>query len=305
MRILVTGAAGFVGSRLACVLATRGHHVTGTFINRASELGGVHLREVDLLDEPALRRVVEESDPEVVIHLAGLSHVGESWKAPDKYFRVNVLGTENLQRTIGERRLIFASSAEVYGIVPGDRQPIGEDTPLAPRSPYALTKAAAERLVLLSNATVVRSFNILGPGQAQCFALPAFAEQLCDIQRGDCEAVVRVGNLSARRDFLHLDDAVEGYCAVVERGDLGTCYNLGSGAATSMSEMLDRLLKISGVEAQIEVEPSRLRSVDIPLLCADNGKLRALTWAPRRTIDGALEELWRSIGGQSAVRGPE
>ena len=238
-----------------------------------------------------------------MIHLAGLSHVGESWNHPDQYFQVNVLGTENLLRASGKRRFILASSAEVYGIVPDDCQPIGEDTLLAPRSPYALTKAAAERLVLQSEATVVRSFNILGPGQAPCFALPTFAEQLRNIRNGRSEAVLKVGNLSARRDFVHLDDAIEGYCTVVERGKSGECYNLGSGEAVSISEMLDRLLRISGVEAQVEVDPSRLRSVDIPLLCADNRKLSALSWAPQRTVEAALEELWQSVVGSKQPRG--
>jgi GDP-4-dehydro-6-deoxy-D-mannose reductase len=295
MRILITGAAGFVGSRLAQSLVSRGHEVVGTFIKEALPLEGVHLEEVDLLDLPSLRRVVDQSNPEAIVHLAGLSHVGESWKVPEQYFQVNVLGTENLLRASGDRRTIVASSAEVYGSVPDDRQPIGEATVLAPRSPYAMTKAAAERLALERDSIVVRSFNILGPGQAPIFALPAFAEQLRDIQTGGLEPVVRVGNLSARRDFLDLSDAIEGYCAILEQGEAGECYNLGSGIAVSIRQMLDCLLKISGVEARVEVEASRLRSVDVPLLCADNRKLRGLGWVQKSTPEAALEDLWKSV----------
>ncbi len=141
---------------------------------------------------------------------------------------------------------------------------------------------------------MVRSFNIVGPGQAANFALPAFATQLAAVEGGR-EAVLKVGNLAARRDFLHLDDAVDGYLAVAHEGRRGEVYNLGSGKARTIGEMLERLVAASGVAARIEIDPQRFRPVDLPLLRADAGRLRALGWAPRRTLDAALEELWRSL----------
>ncbi len=293
MRYLITGASGFVGSRLVDRLVSAGDEVTGTYLGSAPRLPGARLREIDLSDAPALSAAVEQADPEVIIHLAGLSHVGESWQAIADHFRVNVLGTENLIRSAAGRRLVMASSAEVYGLVPADEQPLAEGRQLAPQSPYALTKAAAERLVLPSGGIVVRSFNIVGPGQALNFALPAFAAQLAAIHSGRQTAALKVGNLGARRDFLHLDDAVDGYLAVATHGVAGEVYNLGSGESHSIGEMLERLVRVSGVEARIEIDPQRFRPVDLPLLQADASRLRALGWAPRRDLDTALEELWR------------
>jgi GDP-4-dehydro-6-deoxy-D-mannose reductase len=273
-------------------LAAAGEQVVGTYLGRAPRLPGAELREIDMRDLDTLTATVGEVDPEVVIHLAGLSHVGVSWQALADYFQVNVLGTENLLRAAAGRRVVMASSAEVYGLVPEDEQPLSEDRRLAPQSPYALTKAAAERLVQPSGGIVVRSFNIVGPGQAPNFALPAFAAQLAAISRGRQDAVLQVGNLAARRDFLHLDDAVDGYLAVARHGHDGAVYNLGSGETRSIGDMLDGLVSVSGVTARVEIDPQRFRPVDLPLLQADAGRLRHLGWVPERGLDAALRELW-------------
>ncbi len=146
--------------------------------------------------------------------------------------------------------------------------------------------------MLPAGGIVVRSFNIVGPGQAANFALPAFAAQLAAIHRGEQEAVLKVGNLAARRDFVHLDDAVDAYLAVAERGEAGEVYNLGSGEAHTIKKMLEDLVRVSGVEARIQIDSQRFRPVDLPLLQADAGRLRALGWSPDRTLDAALEGLW-------------
>lgn len=292
MRYLVTGASGFVGTRLVGRLAAAGREVIGTYLGKPPRLSGAALRELDLRDAAALGEMIEETDPQVIIHLAGLSHVGRSWQALADYFQVNVLGTENLLRAAAGRRVVMASSAEVYGLVPAEEQPLSEERRLAPQSPYALTKAAAERLVQPSGGIVVRSFNVVGPGQAAAFALPAFAAQLAAIQGGEQEAVLKVGNLAARRDFLHLDDAVDGYLVAAEHGVDGEVYNLGSGESHRIGDMLERLVKVSGVVARVEIDPERFRPVDLPLLRANARRLRDLGWAPQRGIDQALEELW-------------
>ncbi len=303
MRYLVTGASGFVGSRLCARLAAAGEPVAGTYLGGVPRLPGVELFEVDLRQPRAVRAVVERVAPEVVLHLAGLSHVGDSWKALASYFQVNVLGTEYLLDAAAGARLVLASSAEVYGLVPESDQPMAESRPLAPQSPYALTKAAAERLVLRRDALVVRSFNIVGPGQSANFALPAFAAQLAIMRRGGGDGVLHVGNLAARRDFVHLDDAVDGYLAVAQRGEPGGVYNLGSGRAHSIGEMLERLLAVSGVAATIEIDPQRFRPVDLPLLLADAGRLQTLGWSPERSLESALEELWQRVLAGAAAAG--
>ncbi|HVR10714.1 MAG TPA: GDP-mannose 4,6-dehydratase [Thermoanaerobaculia bacterium] len=305
MHVLVTGVGGFVGSRLARLLLAHGERVSGTFFEETPALSaaGVTLYEADLLDAAALAGAVRAAAPDVVVHLAGLTHVGESWHRMPEYFRVNVLGTENLLAAAVGRPVVVASSAEVYGLVPESEQPIGEQRELAPRTPYALTKAAAERLSLGHGAVVVRSFNLAGPGQSASFALPAFAAQLAAISRGEGEPVLRVGNLAARRDYIHVDDGIEAYRLLAERGQPGEVYNLASGRAVSLAEALDRLMAIAGVRARIEIDPARMRDVDLPLLAGDAGRLRALGWQPRRGLDDALADLWAAVsGGGGAVR---
>jgi len=293
MHVLITGVGGFVGTRLSRHLRDHGHRVTGTFIGEEPGLGGMDLIQVDLLDSQELGKVVAAVDPDSIVHLAGLSHVGESWQHPELYFRVNVLGSENLLRAAKGARVIVASSAEVYGAVPENEQPLAEDRDVAPMSPYGLSKAAMERIALLYDATIVRSFNIVGPGQAPTFALPAFAHQLKAIGRGEQAPVVQVGNLSARRDFVHVDDAVEGYRVLLEQGSPRKVYNLGSGRAHSIEAVLEELIRISGISPKVEVDPKRFRKVDVPLLVASTEPLQALGWAADKTLDQALEDLWR------------
>jgi GDP-4-dehydro-6-deoxy-D-mannose reductase len=297
MHLLITGVGGFVGSRLARLLLARGEQVSGTYFEEVPALDGVTAYEADLLDAPAMARAVRAAAPDAVVHLAGLSHVGESWGRMPEYFRVNVLGTENLLAAAAGRRVVVASSAEVYGAVPESEQPIGEERRLDPHTPYALTKAAAERLALASGALVARSFNLVGPGQSPRFALPAFASQLAAVARGEREPVLRVGNLSARRDFVHVDDGVDAYRLLASSGRPGEIYNLASGRACSLAEALDRLMAISGVRARLEIDPARMRKVDLPLLLGDAGRLRALGWVPRRGLDDALADLWAEASG--------
>lgn len=295
MRVLITGHSGFVGRHLAAHLQHCGATVFGLSSDGAEEQD-FEVFSVDLLDLPALQEVLRHCRAEAVVHLAGRSHVGDSWEHPGDHLRVNFGGTRNLlQALAGEGRILFASSAEVYGIVPEEEQPIGEDRALDPRSPYAMTKACSEILARDHGAAIVRSFNVVGPGQSRHFALPSFAHQLAAIAAGEQEAVLRVGDLSPRRDFLHIADAVEGYRVILEHGEAGQVYNLASGEAVSIRRVLERLMALAGVEAEIRPVPSRMRPVDMPLLCGDAQRLRELGWQPRYRLDDALEALWREV----------
>ncbi|MCL4836585.1 MAG: GDP-mannose 4,6-dehydratase [Thermoanaerobaculia bacterium] len=289
MRILVTGATGFLGRHLVGSLRAAGHEVAGTGLGRD---GAPDLHELDIRDERAVARLLAEVRPGAVAHLAALSHVGESWQRPDEYFAVNVLGVEHLLRHAGGARVLFVSSAEVYGAVPEEAQPIPEERPVAPRTPYAMTKAAAERLAVGAGAVVARCFNLLGSGQTPNFALPSFAAQLAAIAAGRAEPRLRVGNLSARRDFVNVKDAAEAALLLLERGEPGGIYNVASGEARSIAELLAALQELSGVAAPTEIDPERLRPVDIPLLCGDASRLRALGWRPAHGVDAALAALW-------------
>ncbi|HUP42553.1 MAG TPA: GDP-mannose 4,6-dehydratase [Thermoanaerobaculia bacterium] len=296
MRVLVTGAGGFVGRHLARLLVAEGDRVAGTCWGECLAIPGVELHEADVRDRASVERVVRQVRPEVVVHLAGLSHVGQSWERPGCYFAVNVTGTENVVRSAGGARVLIASSADVYGAVPEAEQPIGEERALEPGTPYGATKAAAERLaVALAGpaAVVVRSFNLIGPGQSRDFALPSFAAQLAAIRRGEAEPMLQVGNLSARRDFVHVEAAARAYALLARRGEGRTAYNLASGRARSMAEVLEALIRLSGVEARVERDPARFRPVDLPLLCGDPSRLRALGWEPEPGVDEAIAGLWR------------
>lgn len=294
MHVFITGVSGFVGQHLARHLLACGDRVSGSYLGAPPQLSGAEVAEIDLADTPDLTRAIREAAPDAVVHLAGWSQVGASWQHMGECFRANVLGTENVLQAAAGATFVLASSAEVYGPVAPEQQPLHEDAVPDPQSPYALTKAAAERLVLAAGGVVVRCFNVVGPGQSPHFALPAFTAQLAAIERGEQEPVLRVGNLSARRDFVHAEDAARAYRLLAARGARGRIYNLATGSACSVGEALERLLVISGVAARVEPDPQRLRPVDVPLLVGDNRRLRELGWQPEHSLDQALEDLWRA-----------
>lgn len=293
MRFLITGVSGFVGRALASTLDARGHSVAGTYVEGHEPDLGLELHPADLLDPEALTDAVRAFRPDRIVHLAGLSHVGRSFGREEAYRRVNVTGTENLVHAAGEVPIVLASSSEVYGAVPEAEQPIGEEREPSPESPYGESKVAAERLVLASGGVIVRCFNIVGPGQDESFALPSFARQLAEIRRGARDPVLRVGNLDVWRDFIHREDAAEAYAVILEQAGAGSIYNLGTGLALRIGDLLERLIEISGLEVTVEVDPEKVRPADAVLRVADIGRLRALGWEPRLEIDEALTALWR------------
>jgi GDP-4-dehydro-6-deoxy-D-mannose reductase len=155
-------------------------------------------------------------------------------------------------------------------------------------------------MVLAEGGIVVRSFNLLGPGQSEGFVLPDFAHQLVRISRGGAPSVLHVGNLEARRDFLHVDDGVAGYETLVRRATAGQIYNLASGSSLSIRQLLDRLIALTGLEVEVRLDPERVRPVDVPVLEGDSGRLRALGWAPCRSVEQALSDLWDEVQATAA-----
>jgi GDP-4-dehydro-6-deoxy-D-mannose reductase len=292
VRALVTGATGFLGRRLAARLAADGCEVVGAAIERHGLPAGVAFRALDVRDAAAVGALVCELDPDRIFHLAALSHVGDSWKRIADSYEVNVLGTEHVAAAARGRRWVFVSSAEVYGAVEEGGQPIGEGRAPRPRSPYALTKAVGERAALAAGAVVARCFNLVGAGQLASFALPSFASQLAAIGAGGAPPVLRVGNLAARRDFVHVDDAAEALAILAERGEPGSVYNVASGEARTIGQALDGLIAMAGMEVRLETDPARVRPIDVALLCGDPSRLESLGWRARRGFDAAVAELW-------------
>jgi GDP-4-dehydro-6-deoxy-D-mannose reductase len=302
MRALVTGASGFVGRHLVERLIADGYETVGT--------GGPHDTDaglpIDLSDIDTLHAAFDIAQPDVVFHLAAQAFVPRSIEEPRETYETNVIGTANVLQTLREFkgrghavRLVFVSSAEVYGTQPMSAMPITESCPLNPVNPYAASKAAAEALVLGEtrsfglDALVTRAFNHIGPGQNERFAVPSFAAQLASIANG-AEPVLLVGNLDAKRDFLDVRDVVAAYVALAERGESGELYNVCSGAALSMRELLAELIRIAHVPVEVREDTSRMRPVDVPLIYGDNTKLRAHTgWSPQILLRRTLQDVFR------------
>ena len=322
MRVLVTGADGFVGKHLCRHLRESGDEVIEAGGPRPeADPGGSKAGQgegpsaglaLDITDGAAVRAAVEAARPEGVIHLAGFSSVGKSYQDPARVFSVNTVGTVSLLSALRDlapkARTLVISSAEVYGPVEvGTRA--GEDHPLRPLSPYAASKAAAEiasfQMHRSTGLPVVcaRSFNHIGPGQHPSFVVPSFAAQLGAIRRGEAPPVVKVGDLSPIRDFSHVLDVVEAYRILLYQGAAGEAYNVCSGVPRTIRSLLDQLVAVSGVAARIEVDPSRVRPSELPSLVGDAAKLQRLGWRPRRSVDGALEEIVDRLEARAAGEG--
>ena len=292
MRVAVTGADGFVGRHLCALLGSRGDAVLA--LAGPPERAGEHV--VDVLDEGAISRALAPFAPDAIVHLAGVSSVARSHEAPLETFRVNALGAVNLCAVVRavapKARVLLIGSGEMYGsITPGERA--RESWPLAPTSPYAASKVAAEVAAFQFHRAYglqvisARPFNHLGRGQAPTFAIPSFARQLCAMNGG---GQLSVGNLEPVRDFSHVEDVVGAYRLLLERGVAGEAYNVASGVGRTVRSVVEEMIAASGVNARIEVDPARVRPVELPCLVGDSSKLRALGWSPRRSVRDALDE---------------
>jgi GDP-4-dehydro-6-deoxy-D-mannose reductase len=274
MRALITGGKGFVGQWLAAHLKDCGDDVVIIDI------------ETDVSDGAAMRRVMADALPDAVYHLAAMTHVGDSWDDPSQVLRVNVLGAAEVlaaARTLPTSpRLLFVSSAEVYGVVTPGQLPLDEDTPTEPASPYAVSKLAAEEVALQAwrgygqPVVVVRPFNHIGPGQSPNFFVPAMAKRIVEAKRSG-QRVLRVGTLTTRRDFTDVRDVVTAYRLLLEHGEPGSVYNVCSGHDVAMSDVVAQLMARAGVDLEIETDPALVRPVDVPVLRGDAGRLRAAT----------------------------
>lgn len=289
MRALITGGRGFVGNWLAAHLRDRGDDVVAIDL------------ETDVADQAALDPVVAAAAPDAIYHLAARTHVGESWQQPAEVLRVNVLGTAAVLAAARQLpvapTVLVVSSAEVYGVVaPGDL-PLTEDSPVAPATPYAASKAAAEQVALQAwrgygqPVLVVRPFNHVGPGQAPTFAVSALARRIVDARRTGATEMA-VGTLTTRRDFTDVRDVVQGYRLLVQRGVPGTVYNVCSGQDVPISDIAGRLLALAGADIRLVTDPDLVRPVDVPVLRGDPSRLEAATgWKPAIPLDDTLRDV--------------
>ena len=305
-RVLVTGAAGFAGSHLLEHLSAQGDVAAWSRRDPPQEVVQLaRWKQIDLLDRERVRAVIANLRPAFVYHCAGAAHVARSWKDTTVPLAGNVLTTHYLldaiRRAGSPCRVLVTGSAAVYNT---SSYPLTEDAPLAPASPYALSKLAQEQLGQRALAEdgidviVARSFNHTGPRQSPAFAAAGMARQIAQIERGDAPPVIRVGNLDAKRDLTDVRDTVRAYTALMERGLAGTTYNVASGVARSIRAVLDALVARSRVPVAIESDPALFRPNDTPIVLGDATRLRAATgWVPLIGFDRMLDDLldyWRA-----------
>jgi GDP-4-dehydro-6-deoxy-D-mannose reductase len=267
----------------------------------------LQLRSADLNEPASIDQAIAEVLPDAVIHLAGQPLEPLSWQDPAATFRLNVIGQINLFDAMlkaGLRpRTILGGSALIYGDVADEDNPISEQQPPRPRSPYAVSKLAADLLgeqYFVSRELPVirlRPFNQIGPRQSPDFMVSSFAQQIAEIEAGRREPVLRVGNLASARDFTDVRDSAAAYSAALERGQPGEAYNVGAGEAYTGQLVLDKLLAMSSASITVERDPKRFRPLDLPRIVCDASKFRKVTgWAPVIPIETSLRDTldwWR------------
>jgi len=315
MRALITGVTGFAGSHLADYLLAEQPEVEIFGIRRwRSRMeniehldGKIQLRECDLRDPAAVQGVLAEVRPDYVFHLAAQSFVPASWRAPSETLMTNILGQTNIFEAVRVLELDpviqIAGSSEEYGLVLPDEVPIKETNPLRPLSPYAVSKVAQDLLAYqyfksYGLRTIrTRGFNHTGPRRGEVFVTSNFAKQIASIEAGLRDPVIRVGNLDAQRDFTDVRDMVRAYWLAVTKATPGEVYNLASGRAVTIRELLDQLLALSDTEVEVQVDPDRLRPSDVEILLGDYSKFRSDTgWEPVIALEQTLLDTldyWR------------
>ena len=306
---LVIGAAGFVGNYLIEEMVKNGMEAYATKLpHEKLENQNAKVYDLDIMDKDAIVSLLFEVRPDYIFHLAAQSSVGLAWKNPGLTIDVNIKGGVNVMDAIRELfykpRVLLIGSGEEYGHIQPGETPICEENHLRPGNIYAATKVCQNMIGSIYSKAydmelmMVRAFNHIGPGQAPMFVVSDFCKQVAEIEKGLREPVMRVGNLAAKRDFTDVRDVVRAYVLLVQAGTAGETYNVGSGNAQAIQEILDLIVSMSEVEIQVEVDPNKLRPVDVPIIEADITKLNRLTgWQPQIPLKETIKEtldFWRA-----------
>ena len=317
MKVLITGITGFAGSHLAELLLTQGVDVYGTYRPRSRMdnltphvQSQVKFVECELKDYSSVSKTLETIRPDGIFHLAAQSFVPTSFMSPADTLQNNIICQLNIFEAMRELKLHdtpvqIACSSEEYGMVHENEVPIKETNPLRPLSPYAVSKVTQDMLgyqyaqSYKLRVVRTRAFNHTGPRRGDIFVSSNFAKQIVNIEKGHKEPVIHVGNLDAKRDFTDVRDTVRAYWLLLQKGAPGEVYNIASGRAVAIREMLDILLSNSNIKISVEVDAARLRPSDVPILQGDYSKTRDLTgWEPTIPLEQTLKDLldyWRAV----------
>ena len=309
-KALIIGAAGFVGSYLAKELMEHhGMEVHATKLSGSElEIEGAYVHDLDILDREEIVALLYEVRPDYIFHLAAQSSVSVAWKNPGLTIDVNIKGSVNLMDAVRELfykpRVLLIGSGEEYGHIREGETPIKEENHLRPGNIYAATKVCQNMIANVyaqaydMNLMMVRAFNHIGPSQSPIFVVSDFCKQVAEIEAGHKEPVMYVGNLEAKRDFTDVRDVVRAYALLIQKGEAGETYNVGSGHAHAIREILDLIISLSTADIKVETDPNKIRPVDVPIIEADITKLNEVTgWLPEIPLEQTIMETleyWRA-----------
>ena len=310
MKALIIGAAGFVGSYLIQHLSdTYDWEIHATKLSSETfDASDIRIHDLDIMNTVEIEILLKKLRPDYIFHLAAQSSVALSWKNPALTVDINIKGTLNILDTIRNipgysPKILLIGSGEEYGYILPDETPINEQVIPRPGNIYAATKACQNMLGSIYSRAyglhliMVRAFNHIGPNQAPIFVVSDFCKQVAEIEAGIKPPVMRVGNLQAKRDFTDVSDVVRAYGLLIQKGQAGETYNIGSGHAIAIQELLDKILSLSEKNISVELDTARLRPADIPVIEADIQKIQQLTaWKPEISLNQTLLETlnyWR------------
>lgn len=300
-RVLIFGAGGFVGSYLCKEFLNNGYKVSGTDKGEGSALPSeVDFYKTDLMQADEVEKLIGQIQPDIIVNLAAISSVGASWNMPQTTMAINVIGALNImeaaRKSEQKPRILFVGSSEEYVI---SENPLDENTQLNANNPYGISKVTQEQFAKLYREQYglkiycVRPFNHTGIGQRDTFVLPSFCKQVAEIDKSGKDGKIQVGNLKVKRDFSHVKDVVRAYRMIVESDNCNQIYNVGSGNAYSLEDMLTYIIGLSNQNIEIEVDQNRIRPTDQPVICCDRSLIgKELGWEPQYNVYDALREMY-------------
>ena len=307
MRLLIIGISGFVGPYLANEFLNNGYEVFGSDLMRSESVPEqVGFVKCNILDSKEVNDLLAQVIPDMIINLAAISSVGLSWSKPQATIEVNVVGGLNIleaaRALVKKPKILFVGSSEEYE---PSGLPISEKSMINANNPYGISKVTQESFATLYGSRYglkiycVRPFNHIGVGQRDSFVIPSFCKQVAEIEKSGKPGTIKVGNLSAERDFSDVRDVVRAYRLIIESDDCGIIYNVGSGAAYSLECILERIIAFSSQTIQIEIDPDRFRPIDTPRICCDSSLIRTrLNWKPEHDIFDTMREIFDYYCGQ-------